>query len=142
MPRHFKIKIHFLKLDEEGLHLFVKAKINGKNCNMLVDTGASKTVMDKNFLKKKFPKLIAEKSEHISSGLGTNTMRIEMVKIKTLKLGEKKIPDHEFAVIDLHHVNSMYEAHGFPQIEAILGSDLLLENKAVIDYGKKLLTLA
>ena len=50
------LPIHFIKLNDFGVHLVVKAKINGKIANMLIDTGASNTVFDKTRIATFLPK--------------------------------------------------------------------------------------
>ena len=71
------IPLKAISIDEEGFHLYVKIKINGKSANMLLDTGASKTVFDINrishFLKNKTDSF--ESFDKLSTGLGTSTMQ-------------------------------------------------------------------
>lgn len=43
-----KIPIKIIELEPESFHLFIECKINRKLANILVDTGASKTVFDIN----------------------------------------------------------------------------------------------
>ena len=47
----------------------------------------------------------------------------------------------ETILLDLTHVNVSYEKLDLPAIDGVLGSDLMMEYKAVIDYQKKELTL-
>lgn len=135
------IPFNILSIDNEGFHLLIKLKINNKNANFIIDTGASKTVMDKtrigNYVKEK------EFGMHdkLSSGLGTNTMESHFTIIKKMKIGEIEILKYNTVLLDLSHVNSSYEQVGLKPIEGVLGSDILLQYKAVIDYERKILKL-
>jgi hypothetical protein len=109
--------------------------------NVIIDTGASKTVFDiKRILKyasnKKFDKHI-----NVSSGLGTNTMRSQFTTIKKIKIGTIEIADCQIVLLDLSHVNKSYHKVGLAEVEGVLGSDILLKYNAVIDYQKKKLKL-
>lgn len=116
-------------------------KINNKNAKLIIDTGASKTVFDKERIKN----FVKDKSFHehdkLSSGLGTNTMQSHVTEIKKIQLGKIVINDYKTILLDLSHVNNSYHQVGLKPIEGVLGSDILLEYKAVIDYEKKVLKL-
>jgi hypothetical protein len=52
-----------------------------------------------------------------------------------------KLKNYLVAVIDLTHVNQTYEGVGKKPIFGIVGSDILMDRKAIIDYSKKILIL-
>lgn len=136
-----KIPIRLLKIEGDGFHLQVKIKINGKVANAIIDTGASKTVFDKtridNFLK--LEKLSAHDSK--STGLGTASMQSHVVLLNKISIGKLEIPDYTAVVLDLSHVNQTYVMIGLKPIDAVVGSDIMQQYKAVIDYSKKTLSL-
>ena len=139
-PMTTKIPIKILKLDD-GFHLLINISINGKPARMLIDTGASKTVFDKtrigNFLKEeKF-----ETHDKLSTGLGTSNMKSHLVVIKKINIGKLEIKNYKSVVIDLSHVNVAYSEMKQKPIDGVLGSDILKQHKAVIDYGKKIMRL-
>lgn len=135
------IPFKLLSLDGEGFHLMVKVKINNKVANLIIDTGASKTVFDKT----RVQKFVAEKEfvthDKLSSGLGTNTMESQIVTLKKIQIGDVEFTNYTTVLLDLSHVNSSYEQIGLKPIEGVLGSDILLQFKAVIDYEKGVLKL-
>jgi predicted aspartyl protease len=141
MSKKTKLPIRFLRLNDQGYHLALHVKINGKKAHILIDSGASNTVFDKTRLELfvKDPRFVPENK--LSTGLGTNSMESESIQIKKLELGTLIIADYLAVVLDLGHVNKSYESMGFKSIEGVLGSDILKKHKAVIDYGKKLLVL-
>ncbi|MCW3103054.1 MAG: putative aspartyl protease [Bacteroidetes bacterium] len=135
------IPFKILSLDSEGYHLMIKVKINGKAANLILDTGASKTVLDKTRVAKFVKESDFKTHDKLSSGLGTNTMESQTTVLKKLKIGEVEITDYTTVLLDLSHVNASYEQIGLKQVEGVLGSDILMQYKAVIDYEKKVLKL-
>ena len=137
------IPLKAIQLDEEGFHLFVKIKINGKSANMLLDTGASKTVFDINrishFLSNKSGSF--ESFDKLSTGLGTSTMQSSFTLLKEIKLDHLKLKNYTAILLDMKHVNQSYEMIKLKPIEGVIGSDLLMKYNAVIDYQKKNLKL-
>lgn len=135
------IPFKVLSLDGEGYHLMIKIYINKKVANVIIDTGASKTVLDKT----RIAKYVKEKSfdvhDKLSSGLGTNTMESQLTTLKSLRIGDVEIAGYQTVLLDLSHVNKSYEQIGLKQVEGVLGSDILLKYKAIIDYPKKELRL-
>lgn len=130
-----------IRIDKRGCHLAVAGKINGKKAHLIVDTGASQTVFDKyrieHFLgHKKF-----EKSEALSTGLGTNSMESHLVKIPGLVVGDFEIKDEIMILLDLSHVNESYALMKLKPVDGVIGGDVLKKYNGVIDYGKKTLTL-
>jgi hypothetical protein len=135
------IPFKILSIDKEGFHLMIKATINRKAANLIIDTGASKTVLDKARVEKFVGKNNFDAHDKLSSGLGTNTMESHVTTLKKFKLGNIEIIDYKTVLLDLSHVNNSYEQVGLKAVDGVLGSDILLEYKAVIDYEKKTLKL-
>ncbi|TAL57138.1 MAG: clan AA aspartic protease [Bacteroidetes bacterium] len=136
-----KIPIKLLKL-EDGFHLLVNMRVNGKPARMLIDTGASKTVFDKERSARFISSGSFEKHDKLSTGLGTSTMKSHLAVIGSISLGNVEIRNYKTVVIDLSHVNVAYGQLKQKPIEGVLGSDILKKYKAVIDYGAKKLVLS
>lgn len=139
------LPLAIFEIEEGGYHLFVDVLVNDKPATLLIDTGASKTVFDKNRIIDLLD-LDEEKPEfglspHLSAGLGTNTMESHLINIDKLQLGNLLIKDFESVVLEINHVNMSYEALGHKGIDGVLGSDLLKRYDAVIYYKKKTLKL-
>lgn len=135
------IPFKILNIDNEGFHLLIKVYVNRKVARIIVDTGASKTVFDKTRIEKFVTERNFDVHEKMSSGLGTNTMQSQTTRIKKMKVGEIEIQDYKAVLLDLSHVNQSYEQIGLAPVDGVLGSDILLHYKAVIDYEKKILKL-
>jgi predicted aspartyl protease len=135
------IPIKMLSIDGDGFHLSVRARINGKSVHLLIDTGASRTVFDLNRIGSYSKSKTIEDSEKLSTGLGTNTMKSMFTTLKKIQLGDLILLDYETVLLDLSHVNQSYGQVGLKSIDGVIGSDILKNHKAVIDYGKKQLKL-
>jgi hypothetical protein len=135
-----KIKLQLISIQGDGYHLFFNVKVNGTDARFLIDTGASKTVLDKAFVNT-LPGVSLKVSETLTSGVGTNTLESEHTNIHNIKIGKLEINDANVAVIDLSHVNQTYRSIGLPELNGVLGGDLLSDYNAVINYGKKKLLL-
>lgn len=135
-----EIPIKVLKL-EDGFHLLINIRINGKAARMLIDTGASKTVFDKEQSARFVSSDSFEKHDKLSTGLGTSTMESHLAVIRKISLGKIEIIDYKTIVMDLSHVNVAYKQLKQKPIDGVLGSDVLKKYSALINYGKKKLSL-
>lgn len=135
------IPFKVLSIGGEGFHLIMKVYINRKVANVIIDTGASKTVFDKKRILKYVTDKKFTKHDNLSSGLGTSTMKSHFTSLKKIKIGEIEISDYKIILLDLSHVNKSYHQVGLPQIDGVLGSDVFLKYNAVIDYQKKKIKL-
>jgi predicted aspartyl protease len=140
MSKKVEIDIEAIEIEEENYHLFISAKAGRKKVRLLLDTGASKTVFDLEQIAE-----ISGKKNEIhkteSVGLGASKVETSLFNLSSLSIGEIKLKNPEIAILDISHVNMAYQAAGIPQIQGILGSDILMKTKAIIDYGKLKLKL-
>jgi hypothetical protein len=136
-----KIPLRLLNIEGDGFHLQAKVKINGKPALVIVDTGASRTVFDKTEILKYLRTEEIAEHDRVSTGLGTSDMQSHVVTLGSFSLGKLKLEKFPAVVLDLQHVNHTYAAIGFASIAGVLGSDVLVGYKAVIDFRKKSLSL-
>lgn len=136
-----QISFKVISIQERGFHVLLKIKINGKSAHMVLDTGASQTVLDKNRVHRFVDEKEFEKNEALSTGLGTNSMESHIVHIRKMQLGDLIIKDSSFILLDLSIVNTSYKQIGMKPLDGIIGSDVLMMHKAVIDFQKKVLKL-
>ena len=135
------IPLRIVHVDQQGYHLFAKARVNGKVLNLLIDTGASKTVFDSNRIEKFADKTSMLLNEHISTGLGTNSMQSHTIVLKKMQVGELILKQYQVFLLDLSHVNETYEKLNYKPLDGVIGGDILKKYKVVIDYGKKQMVL-
>ncbi|MBC8046985.1 MAG: aspartyl protease family protein [Fimbriimonadaceae bacterium] len=135
------IKLKIQKIPPGGSHIFVKGKIGGKKVTYLIDTGASKSVIDKTYVEKHFSELHVVESKHSTTGLGATYDKSSFITIPNIQIGDFIIPKKEFGLLDLSMINTAYQQAGLDPIIVIIGGDILLKYKGIIDYKNKLIKL-
>lgn len=143
LPPFMKINIplHTIDLQDDGYHLLVEVKIGRARYKVVLDTGASKTVFDQTLLSEALTQINLRATNRLSAGLGTLTMESFTAVLPELRIGRLKLPDFEVAVLDLSTINQAYAQLNHPQVLGVLGGDILMRYKAIIDYGKSKLRL-
>lgn len=137
-----KIPLAVLDLQGDGYHLLVDVELFDQSFKMVLDTGASKTVLDKNtLLHSGIPEENFQNTDILSTGLGTNSMESFMLDIPNFKIGNWEKKNFTTAVLDLSSINYAYEQMNFSPVIGVIGGDILLPYAAKIDYAKHLLTL-
>jgi predicted aspartyl protease len=113
-------------------HLLIKAKINGVSGNFILDTGASNSCVG--FESVDLFLLEAKKSKTKASGAGATGMHTQLALKNHLQLGSWKDSDFELVIFDLSHVNEALVQHKTKPVHGIIGADILLKGKAIVDY--------
>ncbi|MDN3583780.1 retropepsin-like aspartic protease [Mucilaginibacter flavus] len=135
------VPLQIIDLHDDGYHPLVEVILFGKTFIMVLDTGASKTAFDQAILAEASTATSITASDRLSTGLGTNNMESFTATIKGMRIGKFKIDAFEVAVLDLSTINVAYSQMGHPQVLGVLGGDILMKYKAVIDYGKQVMKL-
>ena len=136
-----RVPFHLQSIEEEGYHILVDAVINKQPARLLIDTGASRSVFDTNRFSRFVEVHEFRPDEKLSAGLGTSSMQTMKVTLTELRIGECSIPGFETILLDMSHVNSSYERLGLPQLDGVVGSELLVLLEAQIDYRKRQLVI-
>ena len=136
------IPLQILTLEQQGYHILVEVKLFDKIHKMVVDTGASKTVLDKSMLiQAGMTETALITSNILSTGLGTNAMESHTFKLENFSIADWSCKPIEVAVLDLSTINYAYTQMGIPPIIGVLGGDILVQFGAIIDYKKRTLRL-
>ena len=114
-------------------HLLIKASINGIKGNFILDTGASNSCVG--FESIKLFQLTAGKSKTKASGAGATGMFTQLAKDNLLQIGKWKNTEFHLVIFDLSHVNEALVQHKGKPVQGIIGADILIEGKAIIDYN-------
>lgn len=133
----FSIPIRFIHIEDAGIHLAISGFVNGNLANILIDTGASQTVFDKNRVHLFSDQTEFEKAEKLSKGLGTDSMEGFKFKVDQFIIGNLVLENHEIILLDLSHVNASYKELGLAPIDMVLGGDFLKKYAAEINYGSE-----
>jgi hypothetical protein len=113
-------------------HLLVKASINGVNGNFILDTGASNSCVG--FESIALFQLTAGSSTTKAAGAGATGMFTQIAKDNILQLGRWKDPEFHLVIFDMSHVNEALRQYKAKPVQGIIGADVLLQGKAIIDY--------
>jgi len=136
-----KVPLEIIDLNEDGFHPLIDITIFNKSFKAVLDTGASKTAFDKTLLIEANENALINNTDRLSTGLGTNTMESFTAIIHDLYIGKFQIAEFEVAVLDLSTINIAYAQLGHPQVLGVIGGDILMKYKAVINYGKQFIKL-
>ena len=130
-----KIKFKITKTQ----HLLIKAKINGVAGNFILDTGASNSCIG--FESVDLFLLDAKKSKTKAAGAGATGMFTQLALKNQLQLGSWKDTNLELVIFDLSHVNEALTQHKAKPVHGIIGADVLMKGKGIIDYFNNCLYL-
>src|ERR1700753_372694 len=114
-------------------HFEVIVSVNGIDTNFIVDTGAAKTIIDLSFAR--YYDMALQESTISAGGLGTTSMALYTLKSINLLIGEFLLFLPEPYAMDLRHVKQSLKNRGITKpANGVIGSDILLHHKAIIDY--------
>ncbi len=113
-------------------HLLITAKINGAIGSFILDTGASNSCVD--FEYEEYFKLTTKESKTKVAGAGAVGMPSKISEYNILKIGRWEAYQIPVVLFDLTHVNQALSYAKIKPIHGIIGADVLLEGKAIIDY--------
>lgn len=113
-------------------HLRIKAKINGIEGDFILDTGASNSCVD--FEGIEHFELNALDSETKAAGAGGVGMLTKSSFENMLQMGRWKTNALSLVIFDMSHVNEALRLYKARPVHGIIGADVLLQGKAIIDY--------
>lgn len=113
-------------------HLLIKARINGIEGNFILDTGASNSCVD--FEGIAHFELVASDSETKAAGAGGTGMLTQTSLKNNLKLGRWSTKSFGLVIFDMSHVNEALRQYKAKPVQGIIGADILIKGKAIVDY--------
>ena len=138
---YIEIPINIISIEGDGFHLIAEGLINGKSARFVVDTGASRTVFDKERILAYIDNPEFNEKEGLSAGIGGTDISSFIFKLEELSFGELSVKDYQAVAMDLSNVNNSYAMLNIPPVDGVLGGDLLYKHKAVISYKLKKMRL-
>ena len=141
MQRYIEIPINIISIEGDGFHLIAEGRINDKVARFVVDTGASRTVFDKDRILNYINNPDFAEKEGLSAGIGGTDISSFIFNIDELSFGDLKITDYQAVAMELTNINASYEMIKLPPIDGVLGGDLLRKYNAVISYKLKKIRL-
>jgi hypothetical protein len=135
-----EIPLHIIELERENYHILIEGQFDGETPSFwIIDTGASKTVLDVNL--HPFYEILDTDNEddYQSAGINQGMMETSVGKMFHLRFGDLEITEQKVALIDLDHVNEIYGKYTEYRIAGLLGGDILMQHQCVIDYSRKII---
>lgn len=137
--RTVSVPLHLINLQNDGFHLLVEIVVFNEKVFAVLDTGASRTVFDQSLMQRHLNDLV-QNSETQAATIFSSATTIHGT-IPILKIGSLKLKNYEAVAIDLQSVSETYLQLGHPEIQGIIGGDILMKYHAKIDYKSKILRL-
>ncbi len=129
-----------IPLEATGVgHFQAPGEISGHPVTILVDTGASSTVIDLEWARQRGFAL--EATGNHGGGAGTGALAIHRVPGAALSIAGVAITTPEPLALDLGNVAKALAAKGVKAPHAVLGADVMRSRRAIIDYGTATLYL-
>ncbi len=141
MHHYIEIPINIINIEGDGFHLIAEGMINNKPARFVVDTGASRTVFDKDRILNYIDNPEFNKKEGISAGIGGTDITSFIFNIEELSFGDLKINGYQAVAMDLSNVNNSYAMLKLPPIDGVIGGDLMKKHQAIINYKLKKMRL-
>ncbi|MFY7743361.1 MAG: retropepsin-like aspartic protease [Flavobacterium sp.] len=113
-------------------HLLIKAKINGIKGSFILDTGASNSCIGFDVVD--HFEIEAKASKNKAAGAGAVGMETQISNQNLLQIGRWKTKNLALVIFDLTHVNLALTQYKARPVHGIIGADVLLQGKAIIDY--------
>ncbi|MGQ2982960.1 retropepsin-like aspartic protease [Flavobacterium sp.] len=113
-------------------HLLIRAKINGVEGKFILDTGASNSCVD--FQGIGHFNLAASDSDTKAAGAGGIGMLTQTSVKNKLILGRWSTKKFGLVIFDMSHVNEALRQYNAKPVHGIIGADVLMKGKAIIDY--------
>lgn len=135
-----EIPLQIIELEHENYHILIEGSFEDETPSCwIIDTGASKTVLDKN-LSSYYELMDSDDMEdYQSAGINQGMMETSVGELTYLRFGDLKITGQKVALIDLSHVNDIYGKYTSYRIAGLLGGDILMQHQCKIDYASKVI---
>ena len=113
-------------------HIVIKAKANGQDVTLIVDTGASRTCIAESCAERLGLKPGRVEEVAVSFALPKKTKASS--KLESLDIGSLHLTDFETWIVDFSYINMIVQWQGEEFCDGVLGADILKSKSAVIDY--------
>lgn len=114
-------------------HFVVDGSAGGTSFALIVDTGATHTILDRQRARRFRLALREERGR--ATGLGGADQAVATAVLREVTLGPLHLDSLPVSVLDLAHVNQTLRGAGAGVVDGIIGADLLMRGQAVIDYA-------
>lgn len=128
-----------VELEQDSYHLLVRAKINGNEAYLIVDTGASSSVIDCELAQQANA---CQLGETVAYSFTSDNVNVKVINIPNMELdGGAHFNNVMFAIADLSKLRELYAQVSGYSIAGLLGSNFLLTRCSSINLKKKTLSV-
>ena len=120
-------------------HIQIECEVNYITGKFLIDTGASNSCI--NYLSSTKFNVKFKKSNETASSATSEISETYYSEDNTLKIGDFQKNDFDLVLFDMSFINNSLEKKGVSAVDGIIGSDILNELNASINYKKKVISL-
>lgn len=131
-----KIPLKITNLEQNGFHPVVKCKINKKNIWLVVDTGASRTVLDLDCLQD-FSPIESDHIEPFAAGINAQQFSVKRFLLPCINFSGAKFKNIEVFGSNLSELSKLYKQLAGIPIHGLLGCDFLVKHKVVLNFKAK-----
>ncbi|HCY01049.1 MAG TPA: hypothetical protein DG754_12990 [Bacteroidales bacterium] len=138
MPKIIPFKI--IQLDAKSFHPILTGRLGDDDINLILDTGASRTVLGKH-ITKEFPTIECEAEEAFAAGINAQTMEVEQLEIPEITIGESTFENLLVFSTNLDGISEIYQKMAGLKIDGLIGCDFLVKYKATINFKMRKIVL-
>ncbi|MBW6490264.1 MAG: aspartyl protease family protein [Lentimicrobium sp.] len=135
------LKLIQLNFSTGGYNLLARVILNGKPALFMVDTSSAKTVLDTDHMQKFVGKAELKRNTRQNLAPGSSSVYSYVANIEKMEIGSLVIRNYKATSVDLSHINRAFRGMGNPQVDGLLGCDLLKHCKATINFEDRVLEL-
>jgi hypothetical protein len=138
MPKVIPFKI--IELDAKSFHPTLTGKLGDSIINLILDTGASRTVLSKH-ITQGLPVIECEAEEAFAAGVNAQTMEVEQVGIPEITIGGSTFKNLLVFSANLDGISEIYHKMAGQKIDGLIGCDFLVKHKATINFKMRKIVL-
>ena len=135
------IPFEIISLEPDNYHLIVEGKIDDQPILLILDTGASLSCFDMNFIENLLPNAEIKHYDGMNVSIASSNFESKLSILHNFQLGTLTFNDFPIVLIDFFHINEAYTQLGLSEIHGIIGSDFFVKYQAVIDFPKQQLQI-
>jgi hypothetical protein len=128
------------EIEKSSFHPIIQGHINGEIVLLILDTGASRTVIDKS-ITSGILTIANEQNEPFAAGINAQKISVEQIELPTITLGDIEFNKLKVFSSDLQPISKLYEDLSGVKIHGLLGCDFLVQNKAVVNFKTRKIQL-
>ena len=131
------IPLRLQPIQHTGYHCFVDLYYHQLPIPMVLDTGASRTIMDTTAVERMDLGHALYQTDEEAVGFSSEGMQAQMVQFPSLSIGRIQLNDWTLGAFSLEHINNTYRSMKISPVAGVMGNDLLVALSAKIDIGRQ-----